>query len=82
MHILNIPSKTQNMWNHKRPRTAKEILREKNKAGDIILPDFPVQFSSVAQCVRLFATHEPQHARPPCPSPTPGVQPNPCPLSW
>ena len=22
--------------------------------------------------------HEPQHARPPCPSPTPGVHPNPC----
>ena len=22
--------------------------------------------------------HEPQHARPPCPSPTPGVYPNPC----
>ena len=25
--------------------------------------------------------HEPQHARPPCPSPTPGVHPNPCPFS-
>ena len=25
--------------------------------------------------------HESQHARPPCPSPTPGVHPNPCPLS-
>ena len=25
--------------------------------------------------------HEPQHTRPPCPSPTPGVHPNPCPLS-
>ena len=25
--------------------------------------------------------HEPQHARPPCPSPTPGVYPNSCPLS-
>ena len=25
---------------------------------------------------------EPQHARPPCPSPTPGVYPNPCPSSW
>ena len=25
--------------------------------------------------------HEPQHARPPCPSPTPRVHPNPCPLS-
>ena len=26
--------------------------------------------------------HEPQHARPPSPSPTPGVYPNSCPLSW
>ena len=26
--------------------------------------------------------HEPQHARPPYPSPTPGVYPNLCPLSW
>ena len=25
--------------------------------------------------------HETQHARPPCPSPTPGIHPNPCPLS-
>ena len=33
--------------------------------------------------VRFFATwpHELQHARPPCPSLTPGVYPNPCPLS-
>ena len=26
--------------------------------------------------------HEVQHARPPCPSPTPGVHPNPRPSSW
>ena len=26
--------------------------------------------------------HESQHARPPCPSPTPGVHSDPCPLSW
>ena len=26
--------------------------------------------------------HEPQHTRPPCPSPTPRVYPNSCPLSW
>ena len=34
-------------------------------------------------CVRLFALqpHELQHARLPCPSPTPGVYPNLCPLS-
>ena len=38
-----------------------------------------VQFSSVAQSC---PTHEPQHARPPCPSPTPRVHPKSCPSSW
>ena len=40
------------------------------------------QFSSVQSIshVRLFVTHGLQHTRPPCPSPTPGVYPNPCPL--
>ena len=38
------------------------------------------QFSSVQLLshVRLFVTHELQHARPPCPSPTPRVHPNSC----
>ena len=40
-----------------------------------------VQFISVAQSCPTLQTHEPQHARPPCPSSTPGVYPNPCPLS-
>ena len=33
-------------------------------------------------CVRHFVNREPQHARPPCPSLTPGVYPNSYPLSW
>ena len=39
-----------------------------------------VQFSHsvMSDSLRL---HEPHHARPPCPSPTPGVHTNPCPLS-
>ena len=40
-----------------------------------------VQFSSVAQSCPTLRPHELQHARPPCPSPTPRVHPNPCPLS-
>ena len=46
--------------------------------------DCIVQFSSVTQscptpCDPMNCM---QHARPPCPSPTPGVHPNPCPSSW
>ena len=39
-----------------------------------------VQFSHSVMSDSL-QPHEPQHTRPPCPSPTPGVHPNPCPLS-
>ena len=44
-----------------------------------------LQFSSVQfRCSVVsdsLQPHEPQHARPPCPSPTPRVYPNSCPLS-
>ena len=40
-----------------------------------------VQFSCSVMYYSL-RPHELQHARPPCPSPTPGVYPNLCPLSW
>ena len=43
------------------------------------------QFSSVQFSHSVMSNslrpHELQHARPPCPSPTPRVYPNPCPLS-
>ena len=39
-----------------------------------------VQFSRSVLSNSLWP-HEPQHARPPCPSPTPGVHPDPCPWS-
>ena len=46
--------------------------------GQVLLSS--VQFSCSAMSDSL-QPHELQHARPPCPSPTPGVHPNPCPLS-
>ena len=43
------------------------------------------QFSSVQFSCSVMSDslrpHESQQTRPPCPSPTPGVHPNPCPLS-
>ena len=46
----------------------------------------PVQFSSVqfihSVVSESLQPHELQHARLPCPSPTPGVYSNSCPLSW
>ena len=48
----------------------------------ILIQDVSCCFSSVTQsCPTLCDPHEPQHAKPPCPSTTPGVYPNPCPLS-
>ena len=40
-----------------------------------------VQFSRSVVSDSLWP-HESQHARPPCPSPTPGVYSNSCPSSW
>ena len=44
------------------------------------------QFSSVQFSRSIMSDslhpHESQHARPPCPSPTPGVHPNSCASSW
>ena len=46
---------------------------------------FKVQFSSVQFICSVISnslgSHEPQHFRPPYPSPTPRVHPNPCPSS-
>ena len=39
-------------------------------------------FSSVAQLHLTLRPHGPQHAKLPCPSPTPRVYSNSCPLSW
>ena len=64
------------------PQLCQQIAREEcGLQCQVRLEDQSTyQFSSVQSLshVQLF---ELQHARPPCPSPTPRVHPNPCPLS-
>ena len=75
------------MWDSKRDTEIKNTLGDSVGEGvgwfeRIILKHvYSVQFSSsvVSDSLR---PHEPQHTRPPFPSPTSGVHPNPCPLSW
>ena len=45
------------------------------------LPAISAQFNSVTQSCPTLPSHESQHVRPPCPSPTPGVHSGSCPSS-
>ena len=62
------------------PNMEKLYTVSKSKIGSWLRLISSVQFSHsvVSDSLR---PHEPQNTRPPCPSPTPRVYPNPCPLS-
>ena len=74
MKIENKPFKDLEKWAPDQVVSTCGSLKEKWVDVD--------QFSSVAQsCPTLHRPHGPQHARPPCPSATPGVYSDSCPSS-
>ena len=60
------------------------VSNPKQNIRQMPVEQFPIVFSSVSRSVmsNSLQLHGLQHARPPCPSPTPGVYSNSCPLSW
>ena len=74
----------QSKWK-KRKCTNFTERKQKTESDEMIVLNNPsakesVQFSRSVMSDSLWP-HGLQHTRPPCPSPTPGVYPNPCPLS-
>ena len=78
LHIFNVNVSTNPVWRN----TGFGIRRDLSSNLVPVLPGWlsSVQFSHSVVSDSL-QPHEPQHARPPCPSPTPRVHPNLCPLS-
>ena len=56
---------------------SKEYIQMVNKLMERYSTSLIIQFSSVTQSCLTLCDHKRGHARPPCPSPTPGVYPNP-----
>ena len=64
-----------------RARELREISNVDQSPSDSV-DGTMLQFSSVTQSCLTLRPHELQHSRPPCPSPTPKVYSDSCPLSW
>ena len=72
---IPVQPKFKTAWDH----SSYLLLHKKHsKTAAYIYSSVQISRSVVSD---FLWPHEPQHARPPCPSPTPGVHPNPCPLS-
>ena len=71
----------ESFWHRNQRGMERAPLACISKGAIYFLIGYSVQFSHSVMSDSLWP-HESQHARPPCPSPNPGVHSNSCPLSW
>ena len=80
-NLLDVQGTLKSLFQHHSSKAS--ILR--HSASFMVQLSHPYMFSLVQFSHSVVSdflwSHEPQHTRPLCPSPTPGVHPNPCPLS-
>ena len=85
MDHMHINKPASPMYTHRKSAVVQKMrvrtLHRHESTLTVIKTDDSVQFSYLVMSDSLWP-HELQHARPPCPSPTPRVHSNPCPLSW
>ena len=80
---FRVPKEEKGVWGSWSGDWGSEILKEEKRTNSFSSYFFSsVQFSSLAHSwSNSLWPHESQHGRSPCPSRTPGVYPNSCPLS-
>ena len=73
------------VWSHQRPVFCSLLLTLCSHECPLLKRGCFIKFHIVQFSCSVVSDslrpHEPQHARPPCPSPTPGIYPNSCPSS-
>ena len=69
---FRVPKEEKGVWSSRNGDWESEILKEEKRTNIFFLciPSDQINRSVVSDSLR---PHESQHARPPCPSPTPGV---------
>ena len=78
---LESPTLAGRLFTAESPGKTQRDITQPQKRIKWYYPVTSVQFNLVAQSCPTLGPHELQHARPPCPSPIPGVYSNSCPLS-